>query len=253
MTRPARTAARTCLALAATGGLLLAGAPAAVAQTAPETDVAGATTGTALLLTVNLPGGAATRIVLELDPVTGTVSRTVSSTTATAEATVLRGSLGGQGLDSGTSSAMLPEPLESTSNPTGAIADGLAGTPLANLLKLELLPSSAAVTAAPTSTSTAAVSNIGIGLPDALAGALAPLLGPLTGGVNDVLTALADASGTPVAQICAGATDAVTALDPVTSPIDEPSARCRSRCRSRRSSTRPPSARSAACRPRWPT
>ena len=182
--------------------------------------MAGATSGTALLLTVNLPGGEATRIVLELDPVTGTVSRT-TSTTATGEATVLRGSLGGQGLDSGTSSAALPEPLESSSNPSGAIADGLAGTPLANLLKLELLPSSATVSDGPTSTSTAAVANLGVGLPDALADALAPLLGPLAGGLNDVLTALADASGTPVAAICAGATDAVTALDPVTSPLDD--------------------------------
>lgn len=219
--RPAVSAAvlSSTAVLAATA--LLAGATPAAAQTAPAREVVGATAASALTLTLNLPGGETTRVVLQLDPITGTVSRTASSTTATADATVLRGSLGGQALDSGTSSAMLPSPLESTANPAGAIADALAGTPLANLLKVELLPSSAAVTTGPTSTGEATVANLGAGLPDALAGALAPLTGPLQSAVNDVLTALAAASGTPVAQICAGVTDAVEALDPATSTIDE--------------------------------
>ncbi|MEO6204653.1 MAG: hypothetical protein ABIO67_04625, partial [Mycobacteriales bacterium] len=131
------------------------------------------------------------------------------------------GSLGAQSLGSGTSSAKLPSPTEASSNPAGAIAAGLKGTPLENLLKIELLPSKAKVTPAPTSTSQASVANLGVGLPDALAGALAPLTGPLLAAVDGALTALAAASGTPVAQICAGATSAVTALSPVTVPLND--------------------------------
>ena len=217
-TTPARSLLPRVLAVGATTALLLSGAPPAGAAT--TTDVVGATAATALRLTLNLPGGAATRVELVLDPVTGTVSRT-TTTTAAADATVLRGSLGGQALDTGTSSAKLPEPLSSSSNPGGALEEGLAGTPLANLLKVELLPSAAEVSAAPTSSSEAAVANLGAGLPDALAGALAPLTTPLAAAVDQVLTALATQSGTPVAQLCAGVTDAVEALDPATSQIDE--------------------------------
>ena len=216
---PLLVPARSALVLGAATCLLLTGAPAATAAT--TTDVVGATSATALRLTLNLPGGAATRVELTLDPVTGTVSRTASTTAAAADARVLTGSLGGQSQSLGGSSAKLPEPLESSSNPTGAIAAGLAGTPLANLLKVELLPSSASVTGAPASTSEAAVANLGAGLPDALAGALALLIGPLAAGVAQILTTLAQQSGTPVAQICAGATDAVEALDPATSEVDE--------------------------------
>lgn len=221
MSRTIPYAARTAGVLLAATSLLAAGASPAAAVTAPGQDVVGGTAASALTLTLNLPGGEATRVVLQLDPVTGTVSRTSTSTTATADSTVVRGSLGGQALDSGTSSAMLPAPLESSSNPGGAIADGLAGTPLANLLKVELLPSSAAVTTAPSSAGDAAVANLGAGLPDDVADALAPLTVPLQGAIDDVLTALAEASGTPVSEICAGATEAVEALDPVTSGLDD--------------------------------
>lgn len=210
----------TAVGLAAASGLLIASAgPALAAATAQN--VQGAAAGQALLLTVNLPGGATTKIQIALDPVTGTVSKTSSTTNAAADATVLRGSLGAQSLGSGTSSAKLPSPTESSSNPAGAIAAGLAGTPLANLLKVELLPSKAKVTTAPSSRSEASVANLGVGLPDALAGALAPLTGPLLSAVDGALTALAAASGTPVAQICAGATSAVTALNPVTTPLND--------------------------------
>jgi len=210
---------RSALVLGATTALLVTSAPVASAQTVPV-DVVGGAAATALTLTLNLPGGEATRVVLTLDPVTGTVSRT-TTTTATADAEVLRGSLGGEALGSGASSAMLPEPLESSSNPTGALAEGLAGTPLENLLRVELLPSAASVTAAPTSASEAAVANLGAGLPDDLADALAPLLGPLADGVDQLLTTLATESGMPVAEICAGTTEAVTALEPVTGPLDD--------------------------------
>ncbi|MCA1719836.1 MAG: hypothetical protein LC779_01565 [Actinobacteria bacterium] len=204
------------LALLASSALLVGAAGPAAAAT---TDVQGAAAGQALLLTLNLPGGAATKIEIAIDPVTGTVRKTTTATAATADATVLRGSLGGQSLDSGTSSAKLPSPTSDSSNPTGGIAGGLAGTPLANLLKVELLPSSAKVSGAPTSSSDASVANIGVGLPDALASALAPLTGPLAGGVDAILTALSQQSGMPVATLCANLTAAVGALTPVTAPL----------------------------------
>lgn len=214
-----RLSCRSALVVGTTTTLLLATAPAATAQTATA-DLVGATAATAVTLTLNLPGGAATRVELALDPVTGTVGRS-TTTTATADATVLRGSLGGQSLDSGTSSAQLPEPTESSSDPAGALGDALAGTPLENLLRVELLPSSAAVAAAPTSTSEAAVARLGAGLPDALAGALAPLTEPLAAAVDELLLTLAAQAGMPVSQLCGGLTDAVTALVPVTGPLDE--------------------------------
>lgn len=223
MTPPTRSSrrqrARSAVVLGATTCLVAAASPAALAQST-EVDVAGATAATALTLTLNLPGGEATTVVLTLDPVTGTVSRT-TTTTATGDAEVVRGSLGGQALGSGASSAMLPSPTESTSNPSGAIAEGLAGTPLENLLRLELLPSSASVTAAPSSSSEAAVANLGAGLPDELASALAPLTEGLAGGVAQILTTLADGAEMPVAELCAGLTEAVTALEPVTGPLDD--------------------------------
>ncbi len=218
MSRQPTRVATAALALTAVSGLVLASAGPAVAATTRQ-DAQAATAAQAVLLTVNLPGGAATKIVLAIDPVTGTVSKT-TKTDAAADATVLRGSLGAQSLGSGTSSAKLPSPTESSSNPAGAIGDGLAGTPLANLLKVELLPSHAKVTTAPSSASDASVANLGVGLPTALASALAPLTGPLLSTVDGALKALAAASGTPVASICAGATSAVTALNPVTSALD---------------------------------
>ena len=214
--RPRRAAA-TVSALAV-GALLVASAGPATAATVRQ-DVQGATAAQALLLILNLPGGAATRVIVSIDPVDGAVTKT-TSTTAAANATVVRGVLGTQSLGLGASSAKLPSPTEASSNPTGALESGLAGTPLANLLKVELLPSKAKVTTAPTSASEAAVSNLGVGLPDALAGALAPLTGPLLSTVDGALKALAAASGTPVAQICAGATTAVTALKPATTALD---------------------------------
>jgi hypothetical protein len=218
--RPASLATRAgvaALAAVAAGTLLIAAAGPAVAATTQ--DVQGAATGQALVLTLNLPGGAATKIELVLDPVTGTVRKTTTTTAATADATVLRGSLGGQSMDSGTSSAKLPAPTSAGSNPTGGIAAGLAGTPLENLLKVELLPSNAKVSTAPTSSSDASVANLGVGLPDALAGALAPLTGPLAAGVGTLLTTLAQQAGMPVATLCANLTAAVNALTPVTTPL----------------------------------
>ncbi len=220
-TRTSRCCAAGLSVLAATA-LLAAGAAPATAQTsaAQTQDVSGATSGSALTVTLNLPGGAATEVVLQLDPVTGTVSQTVAGTTATADSTVLRGSLGGRAMDAGTASAMLPAPRSASSDPAGALAESLAGTPLENLLRVGLLPSTAAVTDAPTSDGTAAVAGLGAGLPDALAGALAPLTDPLAQAADGVLQALSDASTTPVAELCAGVTGAVEALDPADGPLN---------------------------------
>ncbi|MGI8537545.1 MAG: LPXTG cell wall anchor domain-containing protein [Mycobacteriales bacterium] len=224
MPRPAsaarsRRATRGAVVVAAATTLLVGGAVPASGQTAQ--DVAGATAATALTLTVNLPGGETTRLILSLDPVTGTVSRVSSTPEATAVAEVVSGSFGGQPLSSGASSAMLPSPLSSTSNPTGALGGGLAGTGLDNLLKLELLPSAATVSPDPSSTSTAAVANLGVGLPDDVADALAPLTDGLAAGVDQLLTALSDASGMTVPAICDGLTQAVTALAPVTGALTD--------------------------------
>ncbi len=226
MHRPAtaarsRRACRGTLVVAAATTLLLGGAVPASAQTAAP-EIAGATAATALTLTVNLPGGAATRLVLILDPVKGTVSRVTSTTQAFGSAEVISGSFGGQALASGPSVAMLPAPLSDTDNPTGALADGLAGTALENLLKLELLPSKATVSQAPTSASDAAVANIGIGLPDDVADALAPVLDPLEDALGEALIALADAAGMTVTALCdAVLTGALTQLGPVTQPVGD--------------------------------
>lgn len=209
------------LCVIASTALLAGGAAPALAQQTAQ-DVVGAGSATAVLITVNLPGGAMTKIQLTLDPVSGTVTstRTTSqSTTAVANATVAVGSLGGMPLDTGTSTAKLPSPKTAGSNPAGAIGDGINGTPLANLLKVEAGPTAASVTESPSSTSTAAVANLGAGLPDALASALAPLTGPLADGVNQVLTTLSEQSKVPVAQLCDGVTQVTTALAPVTGPL----------------------------------
>ncbi len=204
MHRPApprsRRARRGALVVAATTTLLLGSAVPASAQAAPV-EVAGATAATALALTLNLPGGDATRLILVIDPVTGTVSRISATTAARGAAEVITGSFGGQALGSGPSVAMLPAPLTDTDNPGAAFADALAGTPLENLLSVELLPSSAAVTPAPNSTSQASVANLGAGLPDAISDALDPVTQPLIDAVAGALTALIPV-GTTIEAAC---------------------------------------------------
>lgn len=201
MHRPAPAArshrvARSALVVAAASALLVGGAVPASAQAAGQ-DVAGATAATAIRLTVNLPGGADTQLVLTIDPVTGTVSRVGGTPQAFAQAEVFNLSLGGEALSSGPSTAMLPAPLSDTDNPTGDMTGQLA-----ELLTLDLLPSSASVTAAPNSASEAAVANIGVGLPDDISDDLEPLTDPLEDALNDVLLELADATGTTVEEVC---------------------------------------------------
>ncbi len=212
MHRPApaarsRRAARSALVVAAASALLVGGAVPASAQAAGQ-DVAGATAATAIRLTVNLPQPLG-QLLLVVDPVTGTVSRVGGTPQAFGQAEVFNGSLGGQAIGSGPSTAMLPAPLSDTDNPTGDLTG-----PLAELLTLDLLPSSASVTEAPNSASKAAVANIGVGLPADVADALAPLTEPLEDALNDALLALADATGTTVDTVC----DAVL-NDVVVAPI----------------------------------
>ncbi|MDQ3503227.1 MAG: hypothetical protein M3486_06405, partial [Actinomycetota bacterium] len=203
------------LVVAAASALLVGGAVPASAQAAGQ-DVAGATAATAIRLTVNLPAPLG-QILLVVDPVTGTVSRVGGTPQAFGQAEVISGSLGGQALGSGPSTAMLPAPLSDTDNPTGATG------PLAELLTLELLPSSASVTAAPNSASKAAVANIGVGLPATVADALAPVTEPLEDAVGDALLALADALAVPVDTVCDTVLDPLAVLPalPLLGEIDQ--------------------------------
>lgn len=208
-----RRAARSALVVAAASALLVGGAVPASAQAAGQ-DVAGATAATAITVTVNLPQPLG-RIQLIVDPVTGTVSRVGGTPQAIGQAEVLTGSLAGSPLGSGPSVAMLPAPLSDTDNPTGDLTG-----PLAELLTLELLPSSAAVTDAPNSTSEATVANIGVGLPAAVADALAPVTDGLESALDQVLTALADAADMTIPALCdAALIDAVGAIGVVTEPL----------------------------------
>jgi LPXTG-motif cell wall-anchored protein len=213
------TILRSAAALGTTGTLLLAASAPALAQAPLLPDVAGATGATALTVTVNLPGGAASRLVLTLDPVTGEASRVQTGTAALARSEVLSGSIGAQSLGTGATTAALPGPLRASNDPAAAFAAGLADSPLAGLVDLRLLPSEAAVTASPSSASQASVAGLGIGLPDAVAGGLAPLLDPLSTGVDQLLATLAEQSQVPVAQLCGGLTEAVTALGAVSDPL----------------------------------
>ena len=215
-----RRTTRGALVVVAATTLLVGAAVPASAQSAGQ-PVAGATAATALSVTLNLPGGAATKLLLTLDPITGALSKVSSTTMAVANAEVISGNFGGQAMGSGVSAAMLPAPLSSSNDPAAPFNESLAGTPLENLLRIQLLPSSATVSTDPSSTSEAAVASLGAGLPDEFASALAPLTDALADGVDQLLTALAEQSSMPVAELCAGLTEAVTALEGVTGPLGE--------------------------------
>lgn len=222
MLRSASTGPRSRAAAVAVAAALLvsAGAGSAAAAEGPPSEVAGATGATALTVTVNLPGGKATRLLLTLDPVTGEASRVGPTTAALARSELLRGSLGAQTMGTGASEAKLPAPLTVTSDPAARFNAGLAGSPLADLLTVRFAPSTAAVTPSPSSTSQASIAELGVGLPSAVADGLAPLLGPLTGGLDALLSALATQTGQPVAQLCAGVTEAVTELSAATAQLE---------------------------------
>ena len=201
------TATGAAFALAGAG--LVAAAPAATAQAAGVA-VNGATSGSALRLTVNLPGGEQTKIDLLVDPVTGQVRTSGSGDPqALAVASALNSSGGplAQVLEGaaplrGESRAELPEPTTAEFDPAAPFNEGIAGSPLANLLSIQLAPSSAAVTTAPTSRSQAAVANIGVGLPDAVAEGLSPVVNGLQEGIDALLTAIAENSPAITGPIC---------------------------------------------------
>ncbi len=197
MHRPApaarsRRAARSALVVAAASALLVGGAVPASAQAAGQ-DVAGATAATAITVTVNLPEPLG-QIKLIVDPVTGTVSRVGGTPQAFGQAEVLTGSLGGEALGSGASTAMLPTPLTDMDSPAP-----LGSGPIADLITLELLTSSASVTEAPNSASKAQVARLGIGLPPILADAL---VDPVSDAVDTAIEALTPLVGDTAEALC---------------------------------------------------
>lgn len=224
MAGPARSIRRRARLVALGGtvaltGALLGSTPASAATTT-STGIAGATSATALLLTINLP--MSNKIQLELDPVTGTVlSATGSNPQATAVATVLAATVGTQSMTSGTASARLPSPKTSTSDPAAQLASAFKGTPLENLLTVKLLPANAKVTDSPSSESDATVANIAVGLPQALSDALNMLIDPLQGGVNTLLTTLAGQLHMPVGTLCSNLTTAVDGINSAGKPLED--------------------------------
>lgn len=203
-----RLARRSAVVLGATTCLLLATSPGAIAQTTTTERVA-ATQASALLLTLNLPQG--NRLQLQISATSGTITAvTGKGPEAEALATVLRGSLADQELAFPGAEARLPEPLKA-SGPTSALSEGIAGTPLAEFLSLGVAESTAEVTAGPSSTSSASLANLSLGLPAALAEVLAQVLDPLLAGLDMIIEGLepADAATTAICD----------AIVPVTEPV----------------------------------
>lgn len=216
------------VAASAAVALPLLAAPASAQTTASTTttDRSGATSAQAVLLRIArptvLPGLPDTPYLLELavDPVSGTVRRVgTGAPEAQASATVLSGSLLGQGLDTGRAAATLPSPTEASADPARPLADALTGSPLEGLLRIELLPARAAVTDAPSSTSEATVARIAVGLPAGIADALAPLTDGLAGAVDTVLGGIAAQAPQVSGPVCANIPAVAEALAPVTDPI----------------------------------
>lgn len=224
--RRLRALAAAAAVAAAAVPLLAAPAAAQTSTTTTTTDRSGATSAQAVLLRIArptvLPGLPATPYLLELavDPVSGTVRKVgTSAPEAQGTATVLAGSLLGSGLDSGRATATLPAPTEASVDPARPLAEALAGTPLEGLLKIELLPAKAAVTAAPTSRSDATVARIAVGLPAGIADALAPLTAGLAGAVDTVLGGIAAQVPQVSGPICQNIPAVAAALAPITDPV----------------------------------
>lgn len=183
--RRGAVAAVGCAALV----LPVAAAGPAAAQTAGGTALSGAARGSAVGLTLNLPQGMAVQLLL--DPVAGTVRAVPGAgPESQAAAALLTGSIGEESMSLGEAQAALPEPL-TAEGPSGPLNAGLAGSPLAEFLSLDLLSATAAVTPDPTSTSRTQIAGIGIGLPAALVEGLTPALDPLREAVGMLITELA--------------------------------------------------------------
>lgn len=226
--RPARRLRGAALAcgttLALTAGAL-AGAAPAVAQTSAtsatantvSTSTAGAASASSLRITVNLPGqlsaafGGST-ISLDVDPVAGSVRAVPGSAPeAQAVAAILAGSIGSQAQSFGAAQAKLPSPLTAQGSPFAQVNSGIAGSPLADFLKVSLASSSATVTATPTGTS-AAGTQLALGLPTLLGPVLLQGVTQIQAAVNQLLAAAAAPLNQTTTQLCAG-------LSQVTGPL----------------------------------
>jgi hypothetical protein len=213
--RTGRAAAAGGLALLAVVGPTAAGlsAPASAAVTSAST-VSAEAGAAAVRLSLHLPAGLglpAGDVELVLDLVSGRVSAAPgSSPAAVALADIASGRVLGQEQAYG-STARLPAPRTASSDPAGPLNTGIAGSPLADLLSVELAPSSAAVTTDPSSRSRAQVAALQIGLPADLATALVPVTTALSDAATAFLTALAAATVPPVTTVC-GNLDPVHAL-----------------------------------------
>jgi MYXO-CTERM domain-containing protein len=201
-------AAAACAAVALP--TMLAGP--ALAQTS-GTNGSGATQAAAIRITVNLPQGQQAQLVL--DPVSGTTRSVVSGTPeAQAFASLLAGTIVGRAQDLGRAEASLTGERQA-SGPTAPANDGFAGSPLAEFLSVKLLDSGAEVTEAPNSSSSATITSLGVGLPQALVDGLAPALTPIREGVTTLLLELADGTEGGIDQLCAGAAPAGQITQPV--------------------------------------
>lgn len=212
LTSPSRrTRGLAAAACAAVALPVLVASPAA-AQTTTSTSTSGATSASAIRLTINLPSALPiSPIQLDIDPVAGTV-RSVSGSgpEAQAVAAIISGSVGENAQSFGLAEAKLPSPTEATGSPLAAVSEGIAGSPLADFLAVDLASSKASVTTAPSSASDAGT-RIAVGLPTALAEQLPQVLDPLLSGLDEIIAALGPLDeGT--AALCEG-------LTPVTGPL----------------------------------
>jgi LPXTG-motif cell wall-anchored protein len=215
LTVPPLRRARALAVVAAAAVVLpvAAAAPAAAQSTTTSTSSSGATSGSAVRLTINLPGALPINPVqLDIDPVSGTVRAVPgSSPEARAFAAVISGRVGAQAQSFGAAEAKLPTPTEAVGAPLAQLNNGINGSPLSTFLSVSLADSRAAVKDAPSSTSSAGT-RIAVGLPPQLAPVLTAVLDPLLAGVGMAIDQAAARLGVPTAQLCAG-------LAPVTTPV----------------------------------
>ena len=215
LTVPRSRRARALAVTAAAAVVLPIAAAAPAAAQSTSTSSTGATSASALRLTLNLPAALPINpVVLDIDPVSGTVRAVPgSSPEARAFAAVLSGSVGSQGQSLGAAEATLPTPKEAVGAPLAQLNDGINGSPLSTFLQISLADSRAAVTEAPTSTSSAGT-QIAVGLPPQLLPVLTAVLDPLLAGVGQAIDAAAAQLGVATSQLCAG-------LAPITGPVSD--------------------------------
>ena len=214
LTVPRSRRARALAVTAAAAVVLPIAAAAPAAAQSTSTSSTGATSASALRLTLNLPAALPINpVVLDIDPVATVRAVPGSSPEARAFAAVLSGSVGTQGRSLGAAEATLPTPKEAVGAPLAQLNDGINGSPLSTFLQISLADSRAAVTEAPTSTSSAGT-QIAVGLPPQLLPVLTAVLDPLLAGVGQAIDAAAAQLGVATSQLCAG-------LAPITGPVSD--------------------------------